>query len=150
MTRVWALCLLVACLPPAPVETSAPPTRSQQRSGSSSAVQKRVVINQTRPSGYMTTSTWADGTIAITYHVVENGRGPHVDATLHLAPDWTLQSFRATGHHEMGNPIDETFTRTADKATWKSEAETGDRAVSAPAFFVPIADIPIEPPLVPA
>ncbi len=148
MRRVWALCLLAACLPPPPIEQ--PPKRTVTRTSGAPAVQKRVVINQSRPSGYMKTATSADGTIAVTYHVVDNGRGPHVDATIRLASDWTLQSFRANGHHEMGNAIDETFTRTGDNATWKNEAEAGTATISRPAFFVPIADVPIEPLLVPA
>lgn len=148
MTRVWALCLLVACVPPSTGERPAKQPRT--RAASSAATQKRVVINQSRPSGYLTTSTWADGTIAMTYHVLDNGRGPHVDATIRLAPDWTLQSFRAKGHHEMGTALEETFTRTGNRATWKSEAEQGERAVTTPAFFVPIAEVPIESLLVPA
>jgi len=147
MTRVWALCLLVGCLP-AP-KGDQPPQRAAQRAGSA-AVETRVVINQSRKAGYMTTSTWADGTIAIVYHEVENGRGPHIDATIRLAPDWTLQSFRAKGNHVMGTAVDETFTRTGDTATWKSQAEAGAATPSGTAFFLPIAPMPIEPLLVPA
>lgn len=148
MTRVWALCLLVACLPPPPLEQA--PVRGPAKRASSAAVQKRVVISQSRPSGYLTTSTSADGTIAMTYHVLENGRGPHVEAVAHLAPDWTLSSYRAQGHHEMGTAVDETFTRTGNTATWKSDAEAGQRTVSGPAFFLPVSEVPIESLLVPA
>ena len=148
MTRVLALCLLVACFPATKPEQTA--ARETGRAGRSVAVEKRVVVNQSRTAGYMTTATSLDGTIAVTYHEVENGRGPHIDATIELAPDWTLRSFRAKGNHVMGTAVDETFTRVGDKATWKSQAEAGERTVQGTAFFLPIAPMPIEPLLVPA
>ena len=56
-----------------------------------------------------------------------------------MAADGTLLSFEATGHETMGTPIDEHFTMTGKHATWKSTAESGEKDVSGPAFYVPLA-----------
>ncbi len=146
MHKVWVLVVFCfGCLPPPPVDSRPPRTAAQAR------VDKRVVIAATtRPSGHMTTTTSADGTIQLVYHVLQNGRGPHVEATIGLAPDWTIASFQATGKHTMGTTLGESFTRTGDRVTWKSSEEQGDRSVKGPAFFIPIASMPINWLLVPA
>jgi Amidohydrolase family len=120
--------------PPAqPVATATPPAPVTVR---------RVVVSLTRPSGSSVTTTTPDGTVTVAFDVQENGRGPHTDATIHLAPDGTLASFEGHGHHEMGTPVDETFTLQNGHATWKSHEESGDRQVPSAAFFIPIADTP--------
>ena len=145
MLRVWVLVMfVVGCLPPPPLESR------PQRSAAGSRVEKRVVVVSSRPSGHLTTTIAGDGRISVVYHVVQNGRGPHVEASLSLAPDWTIAAYAAEGKHMMGTRLAERFARTGDRATWKSEEEHGDRAVKGPAFFVPIADMPISWLLVPA
>jgi hypothetical protein len=96
----------------------------------------------TRKSGSSVATTSADGTTTIAFDVLENGRGPHADATLHLAPDGTIQSFEAHGHHEMQAPVDEVFSLENGHARWKSHEEAGEASPTSPAFFMPIADVP--------
>lgn len=143
MNRVWVLGLVAACLPPQPRD-------ERPRASGGELVERRVVVNQSRPSGYFQTTTHADGSIDAIYHVVDNGRGPHVEARVTLAPDWTISAFRATGKHLMGTPVAETFQRAGAHVTWNSPEEQGERDVSTAAFFVPMADLPIEFLLVPA
>jgi hypothetical protein len=131
-----------------------PPAESGSASGSTSGAAqrpgavpaagevKRVVIYSTRKSGKSTMSTSADGTIRTSLFVLQNGRGPRVDATLRLAADGTIASLSATGRHEMGTKVAETFTLEDGRARWKSEEEQGERAVTGPAFFVPMAAMP--------
>jgi len=145
MLRVWVLVMfVVGCLPPPPLESR------PQRSVGAPQVEKRVVVAATRPSGYLTTTTAGDGSISVVHHVVQNGRGPHVEATFTLAPDWTIAAYAAAGKHTMGTQLAEKFARTGDRATWQSAEEQGDRPVKGPAFFVPIAELPIAWLLVPA
>jgi hypothetical protein len=117
--------------PSKPVKASAAPI-----------VVERVVIVAGRPSGTSVVTTTHDGMITTTYDVLQNGRGPHVDATMKLAADGTIASFVASGHHEMGTKLAERFTRKGDRATWKSAEEDGEREVDGAAFFVPISDVP--------
>jgi imidazolonepropionase-like amidohydrolase len=87
-------------------------------------------------------TTAPDGAITATLDVLENGRGPHVDAKLALAPDGTIASYTATGHHTFGATFQVAFSRTGDHASWRSEEETADREIKGPAFYVPIPETP--------
>src|SRR4051794_32907373 len=64
---------------------------------------------------------------AVRYHekLVENGRGPEVEASFHLASDGTPDLYKATGHREMGASVAEAFTRDGAKGTWTSDEEHG-------------------------
>jgi hypothetical protein len=104
-------------------------------------VTKRSVVSLSRKSGTSVTTTEPDGTIKVTLDVLENGRGPHTDATLKLAPDGTIAELVATGHHTMGTPVDERFTRTGDRGEWTSKEEHGSSDVPH-AFFLPVCDLP--------
>ncbi len=101
----------------------------------------RVVVSFGRKTGTCVTTKTGD-ILKVSLEVLENGRGPKVDATIKLAADGTIQAFDAKGHHTMGTPVDETFVRDGDHARWKSPEETGDREVKGAAFFLPIADMP--------
>ena len=122
-------------MPPATVATVAPPLAPP-------VTVKRTVVTLGRPSGSDVTTTSADGTVTVAFDVLQNGRGPHVDATLHLAPDGTIASLEAHGHHEMMGPVDEVFSIEGSHARWKSHEESGDTTVRRSAFFVPIAEVP--------
>jgi imidazolonepropionase-like amidohydrolase len=118
----------------APAPASSPPAQP--------VTVKRVVISSSRKSGTFSMTTAPDGTITTSLFVLQNGRGPRVEATYRLAADGTLASFSATGQHTMGTKVAETFTRTGELARWKSEEEAGDRTVKGPAMFVPMAAAP--------
>src|SRR5687767_4121164 len=90
---------------------------------------KRVVITLSRKSGTSVTTVAPDGTVTVALDILDNGRGPHTDATVRLAPDGTIASFEARGHHEMGTPVAEKFTREGSRAQWKCHEEDGSREV---------------------
>jgi hypothetical protein len=121
----------------AAIARAAPPVKAAQ-----ATPVKRVVVSLGRPSGTSVTTVAADGTIKVALDVLENGRGPHVDSTLRLAPDGTLASLSASGHHTMGTKVAETFTREGRHARWKSEEEHGERDLDGSAFFIPISEVP--------
>jgi imidazolonepropionase-like amidohydrolase len=100
---------------------------------------KRVYVANGRASGTLDTTTAADGTITSKLVIVQNGRGPKVDATVKLAPDGTIATFTATGQHEMGTKVAETFTRSGNVANWHSEEESGERTLTGPAMYIPMA-----------
>jgi hypothetical protein len=97
---------------------------------------------QGRQRGSLVVTTAPDGTISSVFDMQWNGRGPHAESTIHLAPDGTLASYEAHGHHMFGAPVDETFANSGGHAQWKSHEETGESATSAPAFYVPLASDP--------
>jgi hypothetical protein len=120
-----------------PVTASAEPAPAPQPK-----IVKRIVVDMARKAGTNVTMIAADGTITVSHDVLENGRGPHTDATLRLAKDGTIASLDARGHHEMGTPVAETFARDGDHVKWKSHEEDGSRDVKGSAFFVPVCDLP--------
>ena len=100
------------------------------------------MISLSRPSGTSSVVKDADGTLHTLLHVLENGRGPHVEATARLAADGTLQVFEASGHHEMGNQFSARFQRVGARAEWRATEESGAQQVEGPAFYVPLAETP--------
>jgi len=155
--------ILMTCTPKQPPRQDLPPVvpvRSGSGQLSTPSVAKPPVATErrynivaargTKTIGSFTKTATASGDIVTVFHVLENGRGPHVEATRRVAPDGTLAVFSATGNHTMGTKVAETFTRSGNHVEWKSEEEQGDREVSGPAFFIPLADGPITDFLVPA
>src|SRR5262249_30331006 len=102
----------------------------------------RAVIVLGRRSGSSTVTMAPDGTITTMLDMLENGRGPHADATIRLAADGTIASLSAKGHHTFGARFEATCERTADHARWNSSEESGEREVHGPAFYYPVAEIP--------
>jgi hypothetical protein len=121
---------------PATALSTPPPATAEAKTS------KRVVITLSRKSGTSVTTVAPDGTVTVTLDVLENGRGPHTDATVRLAQDGTIASLDARGHHTMGTPVAETFTRDGGLARWKSHEEDGSREIKGSAFFVPVCDLP--------
>ncbi|HEX4455392.1 MAG TPA: hypothetical protein VH143_31245 [Kofleriaceae bacterium] len=126
--------------PPQPAKTAPLPAKTD----------RWVIFGWGHKVGTMTIMSNPDGTFAEVYDRVDNGRGPHVDASLELGSDGMLDQFTATGHHELGNALSETFSRSNGRAHWKSEAEEGDAAATKPAFYNPLAEGSIDPWLIPA
>jgi len=125
--------------PPPPPITSAEPTPTPALPVLPGRTSKKSIIIQSRPSGESTLRYGADGSVDNHYEEHENGRGSEVNAKVRFATDGTLASFDATGHETMGTPIDEHFTLTAKHAKWKSAAESGEKDVDGPVFYMPLA-----------
>ncbi|HEY3446218.1 MAG TPA: amidohydrolase family protein [Myxococcales bacterium] len=96
------------------------------------------VVN-TRPCGESVTRVEEDGTRRSEVAIVNNGRGPKYTTRARLAPDGTLASFEAQGTETFGGPIDERFALEGGLARWKSTQEQGERKLSRPAFYLPMA-----------
>ena len=141
-----ALAASLACSsPPKPAPATPPPAAEPAATPAPVAAAttvKRAVVSLGRLSGTSTITTAPDGTITTVLDVLENGRGPHVDATIKLAADGTIASFTATGHHTYGATFDAAFTRAGNHASWKTTEETAARDLTGPAFYVPIAEVP--------
>src|SRR6516162_9540053 len=76
-----------------------------------------------------------DGTTKVDFDFKDNGRGPTLKEEYKLAPDGTFASYHVAGTSEIGAPVDETFTREGDKATWKSTSDKGAQDVQGTALY---------------
>ncbi len=83
-----------------------------------------------------------DGVTKVRYIFKDNGRGPELDEEYTLRPDGTFATYKVSGTTTFGAKVDEMFRRDGDRATWKSTSETGDRAVSGTAMYLPLGGTP--------
>jgi len=101
---------------------------------------KYTVIVQGQASGAQTTTTAADGRVTVDFSYRDNGRGPDVHEDLVLDGDGTQRSHRLKGKSTFGAPIDESYTRAAGKAEWRSQSDRGEQPVSRPTAYFPISE----------
>jgi imidazolonepropionase-like amidohydrolase len=102
-----------------------------------------VVVSSGKNVGTFDLTIAPDGAAEAVYHVLENGRGPHNEATFAFGADGGLDRFDATGHFEMGTPVKESMRRSGNRARWTSTVETGEREVAGAAFYLPSSDLPL-------
>jgi cytosine/adenosine deaminase-related metal-dependent hydrolase len=133
-TLVLALAIAACGSPPA--------SKTPTTSAPSAKAAKRIVVMLSRKSGTSAVTPRADGGLDIAYEHLENGRGPKMSGHVKLAADGTIAEFEAHGHHTMGTPIDETFSIQGKHAKWSSHEEKGEKDLTGPAFYVPIAPLP--------
>jgi imidazolonepropionase-like amidohydrolase len=136
--------ILVACGGSKPREHTNVPV------GDGPVNEKRIVVSNGRKSGSFEMTPQADGSYKIVNHILQNGRGPHVEGVLRVDDSGLVTGFTAKGHYEFGTAINEHFSREGDAAQWKSNEEQGDADRASKAFFVPMAPFPVEPLLVKA
>ena len=139
MRLVTLVLILIACGEPkskvTPIQFDRPPVEAPRP-----IMVKRLYVVQGRPSGTVDTITTGD-TVKVAVSIVQNGRGPKLQAMLRLGPDGTITQLSVKGTHTMGTKVDESFSREGEAATWKSEEESGEREVKEPAFYLPLSDV---------
>jgi hypothetical protein len=72
----------------------------------------------------------------------DNGRGPELKEEFVTAADGTFTSYHVAGVSTYGAPVDETFTRTGGKASWKSTSDKGEQSVKGVALYSPLGGTP--------
>jgi Phage integrase family len=103
-----------------------------------------TVLMAGRLSGTQTVRRTADGEYRVVFEFNDRGRGPRLTqrAVLDAAGIPTL--IETEGNDYLKKPVRERFSIERRKADWKSSAEQGSRAVSAPAFYVTFEGAPVE------
>jgi hypothetical protein len=92
-------------------------------------------------AGHMWT-TRSGGATKVDFIFKDNGRGPELKEDFTVGKDGALTRYHVTGQTEIGAPVDETFTRTGDKASWKSTTDRGGQVVHGTALYTPLAGTP--------
>ena len=78
----------------------------------------------------------------VEFYFKDNGRGPELKEEYTTAADGTYTSYKVTGVSTYGAAVDESFTRTGSKATWKSTSDKGEQAVKGLALYSPLGGTP--------
>ena len=68
----------------------------------------------------------------------DRGRGPAVTTRVVLDRSGLITELVATGNDYLKSPVDERFRIAGGKASWKSDAENGEKALTGPALYAPI------------
>ena len=103
-----------------------------------SAQRRQTVLMQGKPAGEQTVETDADGGARVEYRFRDRGRGDHIKSR------WTLDAagipveYQAQGNNYLLVPVQERFSLRDGKARWKNDSEQGEKALAAPAFFLPL------------
>jgi amidohydrolase family protein len=97
-----------------------------------------ILVQGDKKAGEQVVEQRDDGRTRVHFIFKDNGRGPELDEEYRLAPDGTYTEYRVKGASEMGAPVDEHFTRSGDRARWKSTSERGEKKLSGPGLYVPL------------
>jgi hypothetical protein len=95
------------------------------------------VLHAGKKSGAQKTVIRDDGRLHVSYSYRDNGRGPDIEEDIALLPDGSFRSYRQTGKTTYGAALDERFSISGKRASWRSPAEHGDKPLTGPAVYLP-------------
>jgi len=72
----------------------------------------------------------------------DNGRGPELKEEFTLGPDATITKYAIKGVSTFGALVNETYSRTGNKARWKSTSDKGEQDVTGTALYWPLSGTP--------
>jgi hypothetical protein len=101
-----------------------------------------LVNGGTTKAGHQTVTRNGDGTTQVEFIFKDNGRGPELKEEFKVNKDGTFTSYHVAGTSTFGAVVDETFTRTGDKAQWKSTSDKGEQDVAGTALYTPLGGTP--------
>jgi cytosine/adenosine deaminase-related metal-dependent hydrolase len=94
------------------------------------------IVMQGNRAGTQTVGAAANGA-RVEYSYNDRGRGDHIVATWTLDAAGIPVAYEGRGNDYMKAPVEETFSLVDGTASWRNRTEQGERALDAPAFYVP-------------
>jgi imidazolonepropionase-like amidohydrolase len=126
LTAALALTLSSAAMAaPAPA-APAPPSGAEIR---------YTVLLAGNHAGQAVTTPLSEHEWRYTFELHDRGRGPSTSSHAVVDAQGMPLLFETTGTDYFKNPVDERFERTGMKVSWRNASETGERVLTAPAFF---------------
>jgi Amidohydrolase family len=101
-----------------------------------------LVNGGTTKAGHQTVTRDDDGNTKVEFIFKDNGRGPELKEQFKVGADGTISDYHVVGSSTFGAPIDESFTRRGDKATWQSTTDHGEQEVFGTALYTPLGGTP--------
>jgi imidazolonepropionase-like amidohydrolase len=105
---------------------------------------RHTVILGGNKAGIQTASVAADGTREVSYEFTDRGRGPKLTARLKVDDAGLPISVETSGNDYLKVAVKETFTLDQGVARWRNDAESGERRLTAPAFYISLQSVPEE------
>jgi len=101
-----------------------------------------LVHGCTTNAGHQWVTRDEDGTTKVDFIFKDNGRGPELKEEFKLDKDGTFTTYHVEGQSTFGADVNETFTRSGDKAEWKSTSDKGEQTVYGTALYTPLGGTP--------
>lgn len=105
---------------------------------------RHTVILGGNKAGIQTLTVAADGTREVSYEFTDRGRGPKLTGRIKLNEAGLPVSVQTSGNDYLKVPVKETFTLDKGVARWHNDAESGERKLTAPAFYIGLQSLPEE------
>jgi cytosine/adenosine deaminase-related metal-dependent hydrolase len=95
-----------------------------------------TVLIMERPAGSQSTVVAADGSQQSTYEYNDRGRGPKTASIVKIDREGWPVSIQITGVDYLKAPVAESFSFANGIARWKNQAESGEKKLTNPAFYL--------------
>lgn len=95
-------------------------------------------------AGVQTATVGADGVREISFEFNDRGRGPKISSRIEVDDAGLPVSVQTTGNDYLKAPVAETFTLQDGVARWKNNAESGEKKLTGPAFYLSMHSPPEE------
>jgi cytosine/adenosine deaminase-related metal-dependent hydrolase len=92
-------------------------------------------------AGHLTT-TRSGYNYRVEYLFKDNGRGPELKEEYTLAADGTYTRYKVRGVSTYGSLVNETFSRGARIARWRTTSDQGEQAAAGTAMYAPLGGTP--------
>ena len=76
-----------------------------------------------KPSGAQTVTYYKDGHVETEFYFTDRGRGLKIKESIWLNEQGLVTQQKVTGKSYMGSPVDEVFSMSGNKASWKNTQE---------------------------
>lgn len=100
-----------------------------------------VIVSNNETSGHLR-ATRSGNRISVDYLVDNNGRGPRHREEIVIGPGEVPVSYSIQGRSLMGGAVAETYRWENGRATWQSQADSGETAAPQPRLYVVNDDSP--------
>lgn len=127
--------VLVACV------LAAPMLAIDSQAQTPAAV-RYTVLMMGKSAGAQTTLIKPDGVREFTFEYNDRGRGPLLASRIKVDPQGLPVAVETSGNDYMKAEVKETFTLTNGLARWKNDGESGEKKLSAPAFYINMQSVP--------
>jgi hypothetical protein len=101
-------------------------------------VYRYQVLFEGKRGGSQVTTVRDDGRVVSDFTYRQNGRGPDIHEEIRLDADGLLAEFRVKGKSTFGAPINESFDKEGDRASWRALSDRGSTTLEGPALYAPV------------